>query len=91
MKIAAIAGRGSRKDFVDLYVACTESLTLREAMSAFERKFGEVPYERYHVLKSLTYFDDAEAELMPEMLNQVTWEQITEFFVRGVPALMHGP
>jgi hypothetical protein len=37
---------------------------------------------RYHILKSLTYFDDAESEPMPRMLIPFVWKECKAFFVR---------
>jgi len=34
----------------------------------------------YHLLRSLTYFEDAEEEPIPEMIKSVTWEEIKQFF-----------
>lgn len=87
MKISAIAGRGARKDFVDLYFICKEVIPLPDVLQLFEEKFRGVPYERYHILKSLTYFDDAETELMPEMVRPVDWDGVKQFFLTAAPAL----
>jgi len=87
MKVSAIAGRGSRKDFVDLYFICRE-IPLADVVRLFDEKFRGVPYERYHVLKSLTYFDDAESERMPEMLRPLDWEDVKRFFLREAPVLL---
>ena len=85
MKVAAIAGRGSRKDFVDLYVVCREVMPLAKVLRLFDEKFHGVPFERYHVLKSLTHFDDAEREPMPEMIRPVRWEEVRAFLVKEAP------
>lgn len=90
MKVAAIAGRGSRKDFVDLYFVCREAFTLEKVLALFDAKFRGIPYERYHVLKSLTFFEDAEAEPMPVMLQPASWEGIKQFFLREAPPLLRG-
>ena len=34
----------------------------------------------YHVLRSLTFFEDAEAEVMPDLRIEVTWDEIKAFF-----------
>lgn len=39
MKLAALAGRGSRKDFVDLYVYSRQVAPLEEAFAAFREKY----------------------------------------------------
>ena len=40
-----------------------------------------------HVLKSLTFFADAEREPIPDLLIPVTWEHVTQFFRHEVPRL----
>ncbi len=84
MKIAAIAGRGSRKDFVDLFFILSGSLTLRQSLELVAQKYGANRVNRYHLLKSLVYFDDAEREPMPRMLAPVDWEACKRFFVQAV-------
>jgi hypothetical protein len=90
MKLSAIAGRGSRKDFMDLYCICRRELNLAQILQLFDEKFRGIPYERYHVMKSLTYFDDAEAEPMPEMVQPVSWDEVKRFFLAEAPGLLRG-
>jgi hypothetical protein len=80
MKLAAVAGRGARKDFVDLYVYAREVTPLREALAWFRDKYRGVTVDPYHLLRSLTYFDDAEAEAMPHLLIELTWDEVKAFF-----------
>lgn len=80
MKLAAVAGRGSRKDFVDLYVYAREIAPLRHALAHFRKKYRGVTVDPYHFLRSLTFFDDAEDEAMPDLLIEVTWDEIKTFF-----------
>jgi len=80
MKIAAICGRGSRKDFIDLYAICTTRYSLREVVRFFQQKYRASGYDLYHVQRSLVYFDDAEKDVMPRMLVVVNWEDVKEFF-----------
>jgi predicted nucleotidyltransferase component of viral defense system len=79
MKLAAIAGRGARKDFVDIYFICRECFPLREAFHNMQAKFTNQQYDLYHVLRSLTYFADAESEPMPKLRQPVDWSQIKNF------------
>jgi hypothetical protein len=85
MKLSALAGRGSRKDFVDLYVYAREVAPLERVFEQFRVKYRGVTVDPYHLLRSLTFFDDAEAEAMPEMLAPVDWDQVKAFF-RGEAA-----
>lgn len=75
MKVQAIAGRGSRKDFIDLYFLMKEYY-LDKIMAAYSSKFGSRLANRYHAFKSLLYFIDAEKEVMPRMLVPVSWTQV---------------
>lgn len=80
MKIEAIAGRGSRKEFVDLRLLCQAGLTIDAVFELFERKYGTRRSDRYHRLRALSYFDDAEQEPMPDMLIPFDWVEAKEFF-----------
>jgi len=76
MKVVAIGSRGSRKDFVDLYFHLTGGTTLESIFALVRRRFTDVDLNEYHLLKSLTYFEDAEAEPMPRMIRDVDWEEV---------------
>lgn len=84
IKVNAIASRGSRRDFVDLYVAA-QRYSLAEILAWFETKFASTPFNRVHVMKALTYFKDAEEQAMPDMLVPLDWRDVTRFFVSEVP------
>ena len=86
MKISAIAGRGTRRDFVDLY-AVSKQYGLRQQLEWFNQKFAQANYSRVHVLKSLTYFEEAEKDPMPDMLATIAWEEVKQFFLSEVPRL----
>ncbi len=77
---SARAGRGSRKDFVDLYVYTREVSPLEQTFARFREKYGAVSFDPYHLVRDLTFFEDAEAEPMPEILVPVAWDQVTAFF-----------
>ncbi len=87
MKLSAIASRGTRRDFVDLYVAA-KAYTLGELLALFQRKFAGTDYNRVHLLKSLSYFEDAESDPPLAMLTEIPWAEVKSFFNREVPALL---
>ena len=87
MKLSAIASRGTQRDFIDLYTVA-QLYGLPPLVSWFEEKFREVNYSRVHLLKSLTYFEDAEREPMPDMLAPLSWEEVKLFFCAEVPKLL---
>lgn len=76
MKLSAIAQRGSRKDFVDLFALGKEHRPLPELLDLYRKKF-EIQ-EIGHLLYSLVYFEDAEKERMPNMLWKVEWPEVRQ-------------
>jgi hypothetical protein len=88
MKLAAISNRGSRKDFIDLYTILLGGPSLRDYFDLLPRKYGPKRVNTYHILKSLTYFADAEAEPMPVMLEPFNWKECKSFFVREAHAII---
>ena len=76
MKIIAIAGRGSRKDFVDVYAYLEAGGDFPGLMEIVRRRHANVSFNQVHLLRSLVYFDDAEDEPMPRMLHKVDWPEI---------------
>jgi Nucleotidyl transferase AbiEii toxin, Type IV TA system len=89
MKISAIGGRGTKRDFVDLYMVA-QKYNLSELLTLFKRKFSRTPYNNVHILKSLTYFTDAELEPMPHMLVPLAWDTVKQFFTSEIPKLPSG-
>jgi hypothetical protein len=87
MKVGAIASRGSRRDFVDLYLVAG-LFGLREILGWFNEKYAAAPFSAVHVLKALTYFDDADNEPPPDMLVPLDWSTVKAFFTREVPRLL---
>lgn len=75
MKLAAVSNRGSKKDFYDIYFLLQE-YTLKEMLSLFEKKYSN--YNHFYVIKSLTYFEDAEKDLNPKLLKKCTWDEVKQ-------------
>jgi hypothetical protein len=73
MKLNAVARRGAKKDFFDLYFML-ERYTLAQLIEQFKQSLPHV--DPFHVVKSLTYFDDADKEPNPEMLIKVSWTTV---------------
>lgn len=74
MKLSAVAQRGARKDFCDIYALGIKQFSLKEMLDFYHTKFGI--QDIGHVLYGLAYFDDAESERMPKMLWDVKWTEI---------------
>lgn len=56
-------------------------------LSLIRRRFSQIDYNEYHLLKSLVYFDDAETEPMPEMIRDVDWVTMTDALIAEVRRL----
>jgi len=87
MKLSAIASRGAKRDFVDLF-ATAKQFGLRELLDLFRQKYARSPLNPIHLRKSLVYFDDAESDPMPDMLTPLSWEEAKRFFVAEVQRLL---
>ncbi len=74
MKLAAIAQRGSRKDFVDLWALLAHRRRLPAMLTDYRKKFSVNDISS--VIYGLCYFDDAEAEPLPIMLAPAGWPEI---------------
>ena len=75
MKLSATSSRGSKKDFIDLYVIL-QKYSLEELFKEFEKKFMGVSYQKLILLKSLTYFADSEVEPDPDYTLPLSWDEI---------------
>jgi hypothetical protein len=72
MKLAAITGRGTKKDFIDLFFLL-HLYKLEEMLGFYKLKYYDA--SEILVLKSLAYFDDADAEEDPKLLKVINWNK----------------
>lgn len=85
MKIDAISGRGSKKDFYDLYFLL-ERYSLQEILDLYSHKYQHSTL--FHVIKSLAWFEDAEPQTPPDVLDKkVTWEKVKKRISQAVSEL----
>ncbi len=87
MKIDAIATRGAKRDFLDLYFICKADYRLVEILDSYNKKYGKLASNSIHIQKSLVFFNDAEADTMPKMLREVEWEEVKKYFENEVKKL----
>ena len=78
MKILAISDRGSKKDFVDLFVLL-KTYSLDNILEFFNEKYKDYNYNMLHILKSLIYFFDADLDPEPIYINPINWVEIKKF------------
>ncbi len=81
MKIAAIAGRGRKRDFFDLYFLL-RVLPLQSLLDDFAWKYGEASV--FHALRSLTYFEDAEGDADPVLFEDISWAAVKKRIQQAV-------
>lgn len=81
MKVNAIIGRGSKKDFIDLFVLL-QHYSLSEILQFYKLKYPE--YSEYRALLSMTYFEDAEMQDMPIMFIPDSWDSIKQTIINKI-------
>jgi hypothetical protein len=84
MKLNAIANRGSKKDFFDL-CELMKHHSLQGLLECFERKYPSS--DRFIVLRSLAWFEDADLEPDPVSLVGVTWPAAKELVISALRSL----
>lgn len=81
MKVNAIEGRGTRKDFVDIYYLL-QHYSLTEILGFYQEKYPE--HSLLRALMSLSYFDDAEKQMMPKMYAPDLWDEMKAYIIKEV-------
>lgn len=81
MKVNAIEGRGSKKDFIDLYYLL-QRYTLAEILDFYKQKYPE--HSVFRALMSMSYFDDADMQPTPRMFTNVSWDEVKEYILSQV-------
>ncbi len=76
MKLAAITGRGLRKDFIDVFYLM-QKFSLHQMLDFYEKKYPDGSV--FLVLKSLAYFEDADIEVHPIMVEQINWNFVKNY------------
>lgn len=80
MKILAMSQRGRKRDFLDLYWLSHNVETLSWFIGQLKDQIPDVAHDYHHIIKALTYFDDAEKDEMPELNFRIDWRTIKKFF-----------
>ncbi len=81
MKLVAIGGRGAKKDFFDLYNIIKEgNISIDVMAKGLVDKFGRnINYA--NTIMGLSYFEDAEQEILPRTFVRYDWNEIKKFFI----------
>ena len=81
MKITAIIGRGTKKDFIDI-AFLLHHFSLEEILHFYAAKYNDSSV--FMAMKSLAYFDDAEADPMPDMFVNQSWQQVKAHIISKI-------
>ena len=81
MKVVAIGGRGAKKDFFDLFNIIKKcNINTYELVEGLKQKCGEnINY--VNIIMGLSYFEDAEDEILPNTFVDYNWKEIKKFFI----------
>lgn len=84
MKLNAISGRGSKKDFIDLYFLL-KTFTLEEMIGFYREKYTDA--SEFMMLKSLSYFGDADLQPEPKVFKEFNWDECKNTILQEVNKL----
>jgi len=85
LKMKAIFGRGSKKDFIDLYVLLQE-FEVEELLNLFKTKFPFIDIGQ--LLISMHYFGDAENDVLPKLYIDASWQEMKSFISKKIIAYL---
>ena len=86
MKLGAIISRGTRRDFVDLYLLCRE-IPLADLLERSLDKFGHVQDFPLQALTGLADLSQVEGETMPKLSRSVSWDEVESWLLEEVRSL----
>lgn len=73
MKVNAVIGRGTKKDFIDIYYLL-KHFSFSDLIQLYLQKYPDG--SEYRALLSMAYFEDADPQPMPYMFENMEWETI---------------
>lgn len=79
MKLEAIGSRGSKKDFVDLFWI-SKTHPLDQCLDFYQTRYPSGKDNLFHIIKSLTYFEDAENSVDITPIKPTNWIIVKKFF-----------
>ncbi len=86
MKLDALMGRGSRKDFIDLYTL-SQTIPFDMLLQAGARKYPQMRDFALMAVESMVSFENADRDVQPEMLINMPWSEVRAFFIAQVKQL----
>lgn len=80
MKLIAVSQRGRKRDFLDIYWYIKNREPLEELLKCLPKQYPTVAHDYHHILKSLIYFEYANADPMPKIMFRAAWSQVKQYF-----------
>jgi hypothetical protein len=81
MKLVAITGRSTKKDYIDLYILAKNHYPLETIFTFYDQKYYLLNENEFTIIKSLTFFQEADLTEMPTMVTPIVWEEVKQFFL----------
>ncbi len=78
LKLFSIASRGSKKDFIDLYCVTRAVLPLADLLAEVVEDQKGIRFNRLLFLKGLVDFEEADREVSPILLWDLSWVRVKE-------------
>ena len=80
MKLDALLSRAARKDFYDLYFIC-QIVPIKQLLALASQKYHSVRDFESQAVKRLVFFESAEQEADPPLLEAVSWQTVKSYFI----------
>ena len=81
MKLDAMLSRAARKDFYDLYFICKKT-SIQQLFKQANQKYSSIRDFETQATKRLIYFENADKESEPSLLENVSWQTVKEYFIQ---------
>lgn len=88
MKLIAISQRGRKRDFIDMYWYAKNVEPISDVILRLHNQYPHIEHNYHHIIKSLSYFADAENDPEPTLFFKASWRQVKSFFVSEAKNLM---
>lgn len=86
MKMDALLSRANRKDFYDLYFI-SQKVPLKSLLDLAPKKYPSVRDFEVQVTKRLVYFESADHDPDPTLLQPVSWDAVKNYFTEEAKSI----
>lgn len=79
MKLAAILGRATKKDYIDIYFIIKKLYQMVEVAGFYEQKYQNFASNSVAIAVAIQNFEEAEKSDMPLLFDKVEWTEVKNF------------